>query len=80
MSMRGRRPCITIIDPGTKMGLGRPKYKSAQNGFKMDVCVGLVDTNPTQLERAQTDVVCERYRDLFIWSNMQNKMLTVQFV
>jgi hypothetical protein len=45
------------LDLRTKMGPGRPKNQSAQNGFKMDMCVGLVDTNPTQLERAQTDVV-----------------------
>jgi hypothetical protein len=61
------------------MGPGRPKNQSAQNRFKMDVCVGLVDTNPTQLERAQTDIVCERYRDLFVFPNMQN-FLTVQSV
>jgi hypothetical protein len=44
-----------------------------------DVCVGLVDTNPMQLERAQTDIVCSRYRDLFILPNRQ-KMMTVQSV
>jgi hypothetical protein len=53
------------------MGPGRPKNQSAQNGFKKDVCLGLVDMNPTQLERAQTDIVCERYRDLFVLSNRQ---------
>ena len=53
--------CHLLIDPEldlkTKMGPGRPKNKSAQNGFKTNVCVGLVNTNPTQLERAQIDVV-----------------------
>jgi hypothetical protein len=39
------------------MGSGRTKNKSAQHRFKMDVCVGLIDLNPTQLEWAQTDVV-----------------------
>jgi hypothetical protein len=53
------------------MGLGRPKNQSAQNGFKMDVCIGLIDMNPTQLEQAQIDTVCERYRSLFILSNMK---------
>jgi hypothetical protein len=65
--------CDPELDLGTKMGPGRPKNQSSQNGFKMDVCVGLVDTNPTQLEWAQTDVVCSRYRDLFIWPNRQKK-------
>jgi hypothetical protein len=67
------------LDPGTKMGLGRPKNQSAQNGFKMDMCVGIVDTNPTQLERAQTDVVCPRYHDLFIFPNMQNLMIVQSY-
>jgi hypothetical protein len=44
-------------DPGTKMGPRMPKNQSAQNGFKIYVCVGLVDMNPTQLEQAQTNVV-----------------------
>jgi hypothetical protein len=52
------------------MGPRRPKNQSAHNGFKMDVCGGLVDTNPMQLEWDQTYVVCEIYCDLFIWSNM----------
>jgi hypothetical protein len=65
--------CDPELDLGTKMGPGRPKNQSAQNGFKTDVCVGLVDTNPTQLERAQTDIVCERYHGLFISSNRQKK-------
>jgi hypothetical protein len=39
---------------------------------KQDVCVDLVVMNPTQLERAQTDTVCERYRVLFVLPNMQN--------
>jgi hypothetical protein len=46
----------------------------------MDVCVGLVDTNPMQLERAQTDVVCSRYHVLFILPNRQKKMMTLQSV
>jgi len=54
------------MDLGTKMGLGRDKNKSSQNNFKMYVCVGLIDTNPTQLERTQIDTVCERYRGMFI--------------
>jgi hypothetical protein len=54
------------------MGPGRPKNQSAQNHFKTDVCIGLIVTNPTQLERAQTDTVCERYHVLFILPNMQN--------
>jgi hypothetical protein len=61
------------------MGLGMPKYQSAWNRFKMDVCVGLVDTNSTQLERAQTDTVCKIYRGLFVFSNRQ-KLITVQSV
>jgi hypothetical protein len=71
--------CDPELDLGTKMGLGRPKNQSAQNGFKMDMCVGLVDMNPTQLERAQTDVVCQ---DIAICSFRQTckKMLTVQSV
>jgi hypothetical protein len=60
------------MDPGTKMGLGRPKNQSAHNHFKTDVCIGLIVTNPTQLEWAQTNVVCERYHVLFIFPNMQN--------
>jgi hypothetical protein len=51
------------LDLGTKMGLGRPKNQSAQNGFKTDMCVGLVDTS--------------RYHGLFIWPNKQNKMMVV---
>jgi hypothetical protein len=68
------------LDLGTKMHLGRLKNQSALNGFKTDVCIGLIDTNPTQLERAQMDVVCERYRGLFVSSNMQKKMMTVQSI
>jgi hypothetical protein len=63
--------CDLELDLGTKLGLGRPKHKISQNGFKTDVCVGLVDTNPTQLEWAQTDVICSRYHDLFIFPNKQ---------
>jgi hypothetical protein len=51
------------------MGLGRPKNQSAQNRFKMYVCIGLVDTNPKKLERDQTDTICERYHDLFVLLN-----------
>jgi hypothetical protein len=65
-------PTDPKMDPGAKMGLGRPKNQSAQNHLKMDVCVGLIVTNPTQLERAQTNVVCEIYHDLFVLPNMQN--------
>jgi hypothetical protein len=60
------------LDLGTKLGPRRPKNKTSQNGFKTDVCVGLVDTNPMQLERAQMDVVCSKYHGLFIWPNRQN--------
>jgi hypothetical protein len=67
--------CDPKLDLGTKMGLGRPKNQSAHNGFKMDMCVGLIDTNPMQLERAQTDTICERYHVLFILSNMQKLMI-----
>jgi hypothetical protein len=45
------------LDPGARWGSKRPKNQSAQNLFKMDVCVGLNVMNPTQLERAQMDVV-----------------------
>jgi hypothetical protein len=51
------------------MGPERPKNKSSHNGFKMYMCVGLINTNPMQLEQAQTDVVCERYHNLFVSSN-----------
>jgi hypothetical protein len=54
------------------MGLGRPKNQSAQNHFKTGVCVGLIVTNPMQLEWDQTNIVCERYRILFIFPNKQN--------
>jgi hypothetical protein len=60
------------MDPRTKMGLGRPKHQSVHNIFKTNVCIGLVVTNPTQLKQAQTDVICERYQDMFILPNMQN--------
>jgi hypothetical protein len=39
------------------MGPGRPKNQSVQNGFKTNECVRLIDTNPMQFERVQTDVV-----------------------
>jgi hypothetical protein len=46
----------------------------------MDVCVGLIDMNPTQLEQAQTDIVCSSYDDLFIFPNRQKKMLIVESI
>jgi hypothetical protein len=52
------------------MGPGRPKNHSAHNHFKTDVCVGLVVTNPTKLERAQTETICEIYHGLFVLPNM----------
>jgi hypothetical protein len=61
------------------MGLRRPEKQSAHNVFKTDVCIGPVDTNPTQLERDQTDTICERYRGLFVLSNKQ-KLMIVQSV
>jgi hypothetical protein len=61
------------------MDLRRPKKQSAHNVFKTDVCIGPVEMNPTQLERAQTDTVCDRYRGLFILSNKQ-KLMIVQSV
>jgi hypothetical protein len=45
------------MDPGTKMGPRRPKNQSSHKHFKRGVCIDLIVTNPTQLERAQTDVV-----------------------
>jgi hypothetical protein len=60
------------MDPGTKMGPRRLKNKSSQNRFKTDMCVDLMVTNPTQLERAQTDTIYEIYRNLFVFPNMQN--------
>jgi hypothetical protein len=65
--------CDLELDLGTKMGPGRPKNKSPRNGFKMDVCIGLIDMIPTQLKRAQTDIIFSRYHDLFISSNRQEK-------
>jgi hypothetical protein len=57
MKIRERRSTDSELDLGTKIGPGRPKNKSAQNGFKTDMCVGFVDTNPMQLEQAQTNIV-----------------------
>jgi hypothetical protein len=57
------------MDLGTKMGPGRTKNQSAQNGFKTYVCIGLVDMNLMQLEWAQTNIVCERYHILFVFPN-----------
>jgi hypothetical protein len=51
------------------MGPGRPKNKITRNGFKADVCVGLINMNPTKLEWDQIDIVCSIYRGLFISSN-----------
>jgi hypothetical protein len=47
-SLVGR--CDPELDLRTKIGLGRPKTQTTHNGFKIDVCVGLIDTNPTKLE------------------------------
>jgi hypothetical protein len=58
--------CDPKLDLGTKLGPGRPKTKSFQNGFKMNLCIGLVDMNPMQLEWAQTNVVFSIYRGMFI--------------
>jgi len=38
----------------------------------MDTCVGLILTNPMQLEWVQMDVVCERYHVLSIFPNKKN--------
>jgi hypothetical protein len=65
--------CDLELDLGTKMGPGRPKNQISQNGFKTDMCVGLIDTNRTQLERDQTDVVFSRYHGLFVSSNRKTK-------
>jgi hypothetical protein len=64
---------IHIMDPGTKMGPGRPKNQSSQNGFKTDVCISLIDMNPTQLEWAKTNTVCKIYHGLFVSPNMEKK-------
>jgi hypothetical protein len=61
------------------MGPRRPKHKGSQNRFKMDVCICIIDMNPTQLEQAQIDVVCEIYHDMFVLSKRQN-LMTVQSV
>jgi hypothetical protein len=42
-----------LDDPGDQILL---KIQSAQNRFKSNICVGLVITNPTQLERVQMDI------------------------
>jgi hypothetical protein len=55
------------------MGPGRPKNKIAKNGFKIYLFIGLVDMNPTQLERAQTNIVCSRYHYMFVSSKRQKK-------
>jgi hypothetical protein len=70
MSLVGR--CDPELDLGTKMGSRRPKYQSSHNGFKTNVSVDLVDMNPIQLEWAQTDIVCSRYRNIFVLPNRQN--------
>jgi hypothetical protein len=47
----------------------------------MDVCVGLVNMNPTQLEWTQIDIVCSSYGDLFVLPNKQkNADCTVRTV
>jgi hypothetical protein len=74
------RRCDPKLDLGAKMGPTRPKSQSVQNLLKIDMCVGLIDTNSTQLERAQTNVVCKRYCGLFISSNMQFIIIIVQSV
>jgi hypothetical protein len=56
------------------------KAKCVQESLKIKVlriasnrtCVGLVVTNPTQFEWAQTNTICERYRGLFVLPNKQN--------
>jgi len=60
------------------MGLRKALKKRYQNGFKMNVCVSLINMNPTQLELAQTNVVCSGYGYLFIFPNMQ-KVNQVKF-
>jgi hypothetical protein len=49
------------------------KIQSAWNRFKLDESVGLDVANPMQLISSQTDVVSERYCNLFIKSNRQKK-------
>ena len=63
--------CDPKLDPGARWGSEGPKNQSAQDLFKMDVCIGLDVMNPTQLERAQTDVVFSNYGDLFVFPNRQ---------
>jgi hypothetical protein len=46
----------------------------------MDVCVGLIDTNPTQLEWAQMDIVCSHYGESVHFSKQAKKMMTVQSI
>jgi hypothetical protein len=41
--------------------------------------IGLVDMKPMQLEWAQMDVICSRYRDMFIFP-YRKKMMTVQSI
>jgi hypothetical protein len=47
------------------------KNQSSQNCSKMDSCVGLVLMIPTQLEQAQTDIVCKRYQFLSTFPNRE---------
>jgi hypothetical protein len=49
--------CDPKLDLGATGGSERPKNQSAHNLFKMDVCIGLFDKNPTQLEQYQMNVV-----------------------
>jgi hypothetical protein len=56
------------------MGPGRPKNQSSQNLFKKGVCVGLVNTNPMQLER---DQMTPYAKDIMVYSFCQTgKILT----
>jgi hypothetical protein len=68
------------LDLETKMGPGRPKNQSSHIGLKKKLCVGLIDTNPTQLEWAQTDVVCSIYHDLFVFPNRQKVNVEVSLM
>jgi hypothetical protein len=60
MSSQDNVNSICMLDPIQELD-ARPKNQSSHNGFKMEVCVGLIDTNLMQLEQAQTDIVCSLY-------------------
>jgi hypothetical protein len=49
------------LDPGARWCSKGPKNQSAQNLFKINVCIGVGNMNPTQLEWAQMDVLCSTY-------------------